>query len=258
MNKIVLLIFFIILLYLIFFKNNEGFINNDISLKIFCINLDKSKERWSNILKQANNENININRFSAINGNEINNDLLKKFNVQLKKKIKKGAVGCALSHIKLLKKIQKEKTDYCLILEDDIIIPNNFNDKLKKYINEIDFDFDIIFIGGCNIFGKKVKENFIKPIYSKKQYKNKYNLCCHAMLVKPNNVNNILNALNPLERTIDTQLRENIDNLNIYYLNPSLIYQNREISSDLQSINLQNNNNKANKYKDINNITVID
>ena len=44
----------------------------------------------------------------------------------------------------------------------------------------IDIDFDIIFLGGCNIKGKKYNEKLIIPT----ENYDSYNLCCHAMLFK--------------------------------------------------------------------------
>ena len=257
--KYILIIFFALLIFLIY-KNTtiENYQDYKTSIdKIYCINIEESKDRWDTIRKNAKKEGLKINRFNAVNGKIHDlNDLEEIHKIKINKKLKKGTVGCALSHILALRRIKSENNDHVLIIEDDIKITPRLNQKINSYLKEIDFDFDIIFLGGCNIYGESYKEKFIKPVNIKQKKRYRHNLCCHAMLIKKKNVDKILEALKSIDRSIDTQLRENFGFLNCFYCNPPLIYQNREISSDLQSINNKTIN-KPNNYKNINNVTII-
>ena len=262
MKYLIIIIFLVLLIILLNKKvNRENF--NDPSInrvsidKIYCINIKDSKDRWNTINHDAKEAGLKINRFEAINGKIHDlDDLEKTHNIRINKNLKKGTVGCALSHILALRKIKHENNEHVLILEDDVKITPNIKNKINEYLREVDFDFDILFLGGCNIYGKNYKNKFIKPVNIEQKRKYRHNLCCHAMLIKKKNVDKILTALNSIDRSIDTQLRENFGFLNCFYCNPSLIYQDREIASDLQSINNKRIN-KPNRYKTINNITIV-
>lgn len=96
--------------------------------KIYYINLDHRTDRNEHILKLLNEIGIDLSivkRISAI------------FNPN------NGALGCSLSHIKVLEEFISSKYETCLIIEDDLDIynPSNFKDDINKiFINNIDFD----------------------------------------------------------------------------------------------------------------------
>jgi len=198
----------------------ESFQNNQ-KCKIYFINLEDNKDRWDNLSPELKEK---IIRFPAINGKELDKDQLIKDGIISEKNIlKMGQIGCALSHITILKKIQQQDEPYGLILEDDVIIPPNFSVEDLK----LPKDFDICFLGGCNIKGEKVSENWIQPTSKN----DSFNLCWHAVLVKKDNVQKILDLLKPLRRPIDSQIRDEYDKLKVYYHYPNLISQNKNLRS---------------------------
>jgi hypothetical protein len=122
--------------------------------KIYFINLDENIDRWNKLSHK------NIIRFPAINGKKIDkNKLIKDNIISSNNNLKLGQIGCALSHISVLKIIQNQDEPYGLILEDDVIIPDDFSINQLKLPN----NFDLLFLGGCNIKGEKISENLIKP-----------------------------------------------------------------------------------------------
>lgn len=191
--------------------------------KTYFINLDSNIDRWNNL------SNKNITRFPAINGKTLNkNQLIKDGIISEKNKLKMGQIGCALSHMEVLKLIAKQNEPYGLILEDDVIIPKDFNIHNIKLPNK----FDLIFLGGCNIKGKKITENLIKPTIKN----GSYNLCWHAVLVNKTSAKKILKKLQPLYRPIDSQIREKYDELDVYYHYPNLINQDKTLRSNRRDI----------------------
>lgn len=191
--------------------------------KTYFINLDSNIDRWNNL------SNKNITRFPAINGKTLNkNQLIKDGIISEKNKLKMGQIGCALSHMEVLKLIAKQNEPYGLILEDDVIIPKDFNIHNIKLPNK----FDLIFLGGCNIKGKKIAENLIKPTIKN----GSYNLCWHAVLVNKTSAKKILKKLQPLYRPIDSQIREKYDELDVYYHYPNLINQDKTLRSNRRDI----------------------
>lgn len=72
-----------------------------------------------------------------------------------------------MSHFYAFEKIA-EKYDNALILEDDVILSENFVNILQKYILETPKDYDMLFIGdGCNLHIEKNKLISNKNIYEK-------------------------------------------------------------------------------------------
>jgi len=131
------------------------------NIKTFVINLDRRQDRWEKMEKKIKEikEFKSIERFSAIDGKQLKwNDILKKqfpLKVSTRREIyeshhrKLGVIGCALSHYNLWKKCLKDKdNDTWLILEDDIVFSDNFNEKWKELYGRIENKkWDILYLG---------------------------------------------------------------------------------------------------------------
>ena len=201
-------------------------IGGENSCKIYFINLDDNMDRWNSLSPHLR---AKITRFSAVNGKKLDKDqLITNGLIAEKNNLQMGQIGCALSHITILKRIQRQNEPYGLILEDDVTIPPDFSVERLK----LPEDFDICFLGGCNIKGEKVGENWIKPTTKN----GAYNLCWHAVLVNKQNVQKVLDLLTPLRRPIDSQIREEYDKLKVFYHYPNLISQNKSLRSTRRDI----------------------
>jgi len=98
---------------------------------IYCINLDKRKDRWDNVQSQFNKIGIldRVKRFSAIE--EID-----------------GRLGCIKSHLEIIKDSKSKKLKNVLIFEDDVIfVSENVNDVLKNVIDQLPNDWDMLYLG---------------------------------------------------------------------------------------------------------------
>lgn len=237
-KKIAIILFILFILLIAFFIYNinkniiEKFNINNLSennLKTYFINLDEHIDRW-NINKNKIN---NMIRFNAIHGKNVDNSNLKKNGILNNiHELLPGQLGCALSHISVMNLIKNQKEEYGLILEDDVIIPDNFELIFNNLIKNFPKKWDIIFLGGCNIYGKKYNDNFIIPLDNN----GSKNLCMHAVLLNKNNVDKIINLLQPLYRPIDSQLREYFDTLDVFYAFPNIINQNKNLISNRRII----------------------
>ena len=230
---ILLLILTILTIFIITNFNHEGFYNNNNNnnnIPIFLINLDRNKDRLEILSKRAKKLNLNITRFNAYDGSTINpNVLIHKKLLTPNHFLRKGQIGCALSHYAVWQKIN---TDIALVLEDDVIIPDDFSQKLKNILQHLPQKWDLVFLGGCNIKGKKINQLFIKPTHNY----NRYNLCLHAYLVNKKSIKRLNKHTIPLYRPIDSQLRDKFNKLNVYYVYPNIISQNKEIRSTRRDI----------------------
>lgn len=131
------IIIFAIVLY--FFKKEKRIdidvdVDNDID--VYLVSLEKDIERRNNVLSQ-----INVDYVYAVDGNTLNLDTLEIEN----KNLKKGQIGCYLSHVHLLNKAIGNKNKI-LVLEDDAEITNDIL-KIEEIIKNAPEDFEILFLG---------------------------------------------------------------------------------------------------------------
>ena len=239
-KSLFLLIILIIILIIIFYilnnhlKINENFSSYNIieNTDIFVINLDKDKDRWE-YYENLNISSIKINRFNGIYGKDLDrNNLIESGVLDNKNILKDGQLGCALSHMNLWNDSLKYPNKYLLVLEDDAIIDKDICKKINDLEDYLPEAWDVIFLGGCNVYGKKYNEKFIIPT----KYNKLYNLCLHAMLINKKSIPKLNKIMKPLMVPIDNQIRDNYKDLNVFYANPNIINQNKDLISSRRVI----------------------
>lgn len=101
---------------------------------IFYINLEHRSDRKQHVEEQLTILGKKGERFNAI-------------------KMENGAIGCSMSHLKLLQNAQQNKLDHILIIEDDIkfLDPELFKAQFNKFINIHGNNWDVILLAGNNM-----------------------------------------------------------------------------------------------------------
>jgi glycosyl transferase family 25 len=99
----------------------------------FYINLLSRPDRKQHVENQLKNIGINAERFNAI-------------------KMPNGAIGCSMSHLKIIETAKANNWDHVLIVEDDILFtnPNLFVQQFNKFLSNHK-DFDVVLIAGNNL-----------------------------------------------------------------------------------------------------------
>jgi glycosyl transferase family 25 len=99
----------------------------------YYINLDSRPDRKQHVEKQMKNIGINSERFKAI-------------------KLPDGALGCSMSHLKILEMAKENNYPHVLIVEDDILFtdPSLFIQQFNKFLSNHK-DFDVVLISGNNL-----------------------------------------------------------------------------------------------------------
>ena len=99
----------------------------------FFINLDSRPDRQQHVEGQMSMLGIPAERFKAI-------------------KLKNGAIGCSMSHIKLLETAKANNWPHILIVEDDILFtkPALFIEQLNTFL-AMHKDFDVALLAGNNM-----------------------------------------------------------------------------------------------------------
>lgn len=101
---------------------------------VFYINLEHRTDRKTHVEIELSNIGLNAKRFNAI-------------------KMQNGAIGCSMSHLKLLQDADKKELDHILILEDDIkfLDPELFKQQINKFFEIHNNDWDVILFAGNNM-----------------------------------------------------------------------------------------------------------
>jgi GR25 family glycosyltransferase involved in LPS biosynthesis len=193
--------------------------------KIFVIHYKKLVDRKKLILEQFNKYNItnfefieHYDRNDPINVNELS---------IFKENYDKTQICISLSHIYAFKEIS-EKYDEGLILEDDIILDDNFAEIYNNYLSELPKSYDFLSIGyGCGQKIDKILPN--KNIYLKSDG---YRLrCTDSYLINKKCVNKILNYIYTMEYKIDQPIDWFLDkplkdlDCETYWAEPTIVKQ---------------------------------
>jgi GR25 family glycosyltransferase involved in LPS biosynthesis len=229
---VVLFLFFLLHGFVLHQRKSEHFTNEMASpislvdkMDICMINLDKDKDRWN----RYQNSSLPIQRFPGFYGKDLNRkELIEEKIIHPQNRLGDGQLGCALSHLTLWEEsISYSDKPYVLILEDDVTLSPDIIDKINALESYFPENWDILFLGGCNVHGKKYNERFLIPTENNRLY----NLCLHAVMFRKKSIPKILEKMKPLDIPIDNKLREHYDDFNVYFTYPNLINQNKELIS---------------------------
>jgi len=211
--------------------------------RIFIINLDKRVDRWNKIILQLEQLKINnYERFSAIipDIDNINKKYFNNFTYPKSHKVTKqyyiGAIGCKLSHYNIVKLCKQRNYKNVLILEDDVILNSNIDNRFRKIIqNNKDIDWDMLYLGGNYIKGNKINSSLFKI---------KKCLTTHAYAIKNILYDFILNNCLQSGTEIDVFYTNIQSKFNCYGIQKPLAHQADDFS-DIQGRVVKYNLNKV-------------
>lgn len=116
---------------------------NEFFDRIFCINLDRSPERWEHVQMECEKHNLQIERFSGVDASAY---------VGLPDNLRAGMAnamfGCTASHGALLNVIAYHGWRRVLILEDDFeILHDDFNDRFAAMMPRLPEGWELVYLG---------------------------------------------------------------------------------------------------------------
>jgi hypothetical protein len=110
----------------------------------FCINLRRRPDRWDRMLRQFRRHDIrDVIRHEAVDGSELTPPSEWKHS--------RGAYGCLLSHLAVVRQAQKNALPAVLIFEDDVVFHDEFQRRFDECAAQVPEDWDAIFMGGIHI-----------------------------------------------------------------------------------------------------------
>jgi GR25 family glycosyltransferase involved in LPS biosynthesis len=219
-------------------------------LKTFVVNLDRRPDRMENFEKHEAPKFLNYKRFSAVDGSKmIPTAQLQQIFDHNDYNMRKGMVGCAMSHLKLCVELLKdENTDVYCILEDDIDFVPEFEKKLLWCASELHkTNWDMFYLG--HHLWKHCIDNevYSKTLWPKVEQFDRAESLRRSMggtigyMITKKGAEKLLEFINRNGMTngIDTVQQKSADELNIFYAYPHLIYSecfrgNNNLDTDIQ------------------------
>jgi hypothetical protein len=178
--------------------------------KIYCINLDEATERWDMCVEQFNKYNINVERFPGIKIDSGLNGLLK------------GEIGILRTNYEIIKKAKELNLNNVLILEDDFLFIENFNEIFNFMVKQVPDNWDFLYFGANHVNGI----NYISPNVAKMNR----SYALHTFAVKNTMFDKILNILPNEKLQVDVYYADMMPSCNAYVLRPHISFQREGFS----------------------------
>ncbi len=118
--------------------------NTKLNVGVSCcyvINLRDKPGRWKRMQEELSRIDVSVERIDAVNGKEELKDQEPPFSRETFRRLTPGEYGCLKSHELVWRKIAAGADDFCLVLEDDVLLSPRFNEFLRKFKanpNEVD------------------------------------------------------------------------------------------------------------------------
>jgi GR25 family glycosyltransferase involved in LPS biosynthesis len=178
----------------------------------YVINLERRTDRLTSI-----NLPFEYNVFKATDGKETYPDHKVKH---------QGFLGCLDSHRRLFQMAKDNNIETLLVMEDDIEVDQNFNDKLQVVLSELPEDWDLLYLGGWNV-GEKEK-------YSQHLDRATKVYTTHAFIVRGKFFDTLLEGINSRDWKVDVLISEILPKGNCFICDPTIAWQ-KEGFSDIEN-----------------------
>lgn len=226
---------------------------SDGKMRTVVVNLNRRPDRWGEFLMKAAGPLafMKCERYEAVDGTEL------KSTAQLQRifdgndyNMRKGIVGCAMSHIKLYVEMLESDAEVYCILEDDLDFVPDFELKFRQVYSKASlFDWDMIYLGH-HLFEEQVTdESYDKEKVPRIEKWDRAMSLGRSMggtggyLISRQGAQKLLKFINGggMTNGIDTVQQKAADVMSIFYVTPHLIYSECYRGSNNTDTDIQRN-----------------
>ena len=207
--------------------------------KVFLINLERFKERLQACTELLNENNVEFERITAVDGSHLSNEIVSELynytdSKSYYKELNKGEIGCYLSHKMVWQKIVEDELDFAIILEDDFQSCVGLTET-KKFITQLTGSWDYI---------KLAEHSRIRKAVAVKSL-NKHSICVYdklpartlAQAVSFKGAQKLLDCSKPILRPIDIDIQHAYEkSLIAFGIKPSPIKPKEKEVSEIDKI----------------------
>jgi GR25 family glycosyltransferase involved in LPS biosynthesis len=175
---------------------------NDFFDKVIVINLDRRTDRMEKLAPQLEKLDIQYKRFSAVDGKKLDIDPI---------------VAGLRSHLQVMKQIAGQRV---LILEDDALFVEDFNEKFEKVMQTLPEDWDIFYLGAL-----VPKDVGLIRMVNRHWGIQVLTTGSQAYCINPSRLEYFISKLEDYNSYIDIGLRDFAKDLKAYITQPNLVVQ---------------------------------
>lgn len=147
-------------------KTSGSFNINGDTMKIYVLTLENETERQKNVIKEFQKIDVPFNFFKGMDARKLSSDKLKKLCVN--EAMLAGEIGCAESHLQIMRDFLKTEENSVFIFEDDVQFSKKVNKNVlkefKKFIDSKNTP-SVIILRKRKRLGKKVYRIGNIPVY---------------------------------------------------------------------------------------------
>jgi len=181
--------------------------------KMFCLTLKETPARRQYAEDHFKQHGLDVTFFEGIHGKQFGlNTVIPYMEDQPNWKpgdgpqyyITQGHVGCILSHYMLWKTISYLPDDEYLIFEDDVVLCDNFKEKLLDYKSRLPDDWQYVFVGHCCVAKESDRYKHAENIYTTSHPP----MCTHAYMIKKESTKVLIETNSIAWSHIDIQIQK--------------------------------------------------
>lgn len=175
---------------------------------VYLINMDKDTDRLEKVKKECDKVDIKFERFPKVKVSDVSQNILDKY------------ISEGFSHLFVWQDAIKKNYKNILVLEDDVYFTDDFNEYLQNVMEELPDDYDILYLGNCELLCQKTKHCNLNYIY-------KPILPCalHGYIVSNKGLKKLVKLITKVDGYNDKLVANNIDKLNIYATKKKIVNQ---------------------------------
>lgn len=228
------------------------------TFEAYVINLERRADRLSKFISATKGFDFKINVFPAVDGKKlIASPRLNALFQHNDYNMRRGIVGCALSHLKLWARFYNNPSvDYYCIFEDDVVLNNDFQGNLNRILSLLTNE-DIIFLGATpnpKCLPIYVNQGIItvSSAHSLKHYLG--GLFGYIITIK--GIKKLFDYIeqNTMTNAIDTMMQKVADIAKVAYIIPAICHHENVNDTDIQ----KDFDTSLTSVKEIGNIVVYD
>lgn len=194
-------------------------------MNIIVISLERAKERRERMISQLSDLDLDATIMDAIdNLNLSEEEKNKKLHLiegyRYGESFKPGEIACTMSHIKALEIAKSNDWEYAIILEDDIILAEDFQKRIKFLFRILPPDWEHVYLSGIPRLGFSWPNlqlmNVVPSVFTE---------CTHSMIIRNIAYDKVIDYLKKFETTTDDSYNVLIGNgLKSYTFYPFVTY----------------------------------
>lgn len=165
-----------------------------------------------------------------INENELSKNFPYLFSDNFGRKLSLAEISLVMKHYFVLLDVIKNNYKNVVVFEDDIILVDDFDNKLKKYINQLPENYDFLWIGVCCDLHTEQTNPDVNVYFNTHGSR-----CTHAYVISNDACRKLVdffpNIHQPIDWFFNTSIREL--GLNNYWAEPALSTQDLSFDSSI-------------------------